>query len=97
MNLIKKMNLPMSKITKLFNKKINKKKTLFDTLLTEEGAYSAVSVGDLFYDYLRANPEVIKTIDIIHPNENLSNPIEVGWFKKQRMEFFEKNSKNPEL
>jgi len=87
----------MSKITKLFNKKINKKKTLFDTLLTEEGSYAAVSVGDLFYDYIRGNPEVIKTIDIIHPNESLSNPIEVGWFKKQRMEFFEKNSKNPEL
>ena len=41
-----------NKIIELLNKKI-KKKSLYDKLLTEEGTYAGLSVGDLFYDYLK--------------------------------------------
>ena len=41
---------------------------MYDRLLTEEGAYASLSVGDLLYDYLRVDLEVVKTLDIIHPN-----------------------------
>ena len=61
-------------ISKILNKKINKK-SIYERLLTEEGAYASLSVGDLLYDYLRVDPEVVKTLDIIHPNDDLSNPI----------------------
>ena len=49
------MSLTDNRINKLLRKKI-KKKSLFDKLLTEEGAYAGLSVGDLFYDYLRVDP-----------------------------------------
>ena len=49
------------KIKNLLNKKI-KKNSLYEKLLTEESAYASLSVGDLFYDYLRVNPEYIKTL-----------------------------------
>ena len=39
-------------ISKILNKKINKK-SIYERLLTEEGAYASLSVGDLLYDYLR--------------------------------------------
>ena len=84
-----------NKIIELLNKKI-KKKNIYDKLLTEEGAYAGLSVGDLFYDYLRVDPEVVKTLDIIHPNDDLQNPIAVGWYKKKKMDFFEENSENPD-
>jgi len=84
-----------NKIIELLNKKI-KKKNIYDKLLTEEGAYVGLSVGDLFYDYLRVDPEVVKTLDIIHPNDDLQNPIAVGWYKKKKMDFFEENSENPD-
>ena len=60
-------------ISKILKKRINKK-SIYERLLTEEGAYAALSVGDLLYDYLRVDPEVVKTLDIIHPNDDLSNP-----------------------
>ena len=81
-------------ISNILKKKINKK-SLYDKLLTEEGAYASLSVGDLLYDYLRVDPEVVKTLDIIHPNDDLSNPILVGWYKKNKMDFFSENSSNP--
>ena len=84
-----------NKIIELLNKKI-KKKNIYDKLLTEEGAYAGLSVGDLFYDYLRVDPEVVKTLDIIHPNDDLQNPIAVGWYKKKKMDFFQENSENPD-
>ena len=84
-----------NKITELLNKKI-KKKNIYDKLLTEEGAYAGLSVGDLFYDYLRVDPEVVKTLDIIHPNDDLQNPIAAGWYKKKKMDFFQENSENPD-
>ena len=68
---------------------------MYDRLLTEEGAYASLSVGDLLYDYLRVDPEVVKTLDIIHPNDDLSNPILAGWYKKTKMDFFSENSSNP--
>ena len=34
------------------------------------------------------DPEVVKTLDIIHPNDDLSNPILAGWYKKTKMDFF---------
>ena len=89
------MSLTDNRINKLLRKKI-KKKSLFDKLLTEEGAYAGLSVGDLFYDYLRVDPEVVKTLDIIHPNDDLQNPIAVGWYKKKKMDFFQENSENPD-
>ena len=89
------MSLTDSRINKLLRKKI-KKKSLFDKLLTEEGAYAGLSVCDLFYDYLRVDPEVVKTLDIIHPNDDLQNPIAVGWYKKKKMDFFQENSENPD-
>jgi len=84
-----------SKISKFLNKKV-KKKNLYDKLLTEEGAYAGLSSGDLFYDYLRVDPEVVKTLNIIHPNDNLQNPIEAGWYKKNKFESFKENSSNPD-
>lgn len=81
-------------ISNILKKKINKK-SLYDKLLTEEGAYASLSVGDLLYDYLRVDPEVVKTLDIIHPNHNLSNPILVGWYKKNKVDSFSENSPNP--
>ena len=84
-----------NKIKNFLNKKI-KKKNLYDKLLTEEGAYAGLSVGDLFYDYLRVDPEVVKTLDIIHPNDDLQNPIAAGWYKKKKMDFFQENSENPD-
>ena len=84
-----------SKISKFLNKKV-KEKNLYDKLLTEEGAYAGLSSGDLFYDYLRVDPEVVKTLDIIHPNDNLQNPIEAGWYKKNKFESFKENSSNPD-
>lgn len=81
-------------ISNILKKKINKK-SLYDKLLTEEGAYASLSVGDLLYDYLRVDPEVVKTLDIIHPNHDLSNPILVGWYKKNKMDSFSENSSNP--
>ena len=84
-----------NKFTDFLNKKI-KKKNLYDKLLTEEGAYAGLSVGDLFYDYLRVDPEVIKTLDIIHPNDKIDNPITAGWYKKNKMDYFSENSENPE-
>ena len=84
-----------NKIIELLNKKI-KKKSLYDKLLTEEGTYAGLSVGDLFYDYLRVNPEYVKTLDIIHPNDAIGNPIEAGWYKKNKFDSFQKDSSNPE-
>ena len=84
-----------NKIIELLNKKI-KKKNIYDKLLTEEGAYAGLSVGDLFYDYLRVNPEYVKTLDIIHPNDAIGNPIEAGWYKKNKFDSFQKDSSNPE-
>lgn len=81
-------------ISNILNKKIHKK-SMYDRLLTEEGAYASLSVGDLLYDYLRVDPEVVKTLDIIHPNDDLSNPILAGWYKKTKMDFFSENSSNP--
>ena len=49
------------KIIKLLNKKI-KKKSLYDKLLTEEGAYASLSVGDLLYDYLRVDSKVVEAL-----------------------------------
>ena len=83
------------KIKEFLNKKV-KEKNLYDKLLTEEGAYAGLSSGDLFYDYLRVDPEVVKTLDIIHPNDNLQNPIEAGWYKKNKFESFKENSSNPD-
>lgn len=82
-------------ISKILKKKINKK-SIYERLLTEEGAYASLSVGDLLYDYLRVDPEVVKTLDIIHPNDDLSNPILAGWYKKTKMDFFSDTSSNPE-
>ena len=56
-----------NKITELLNKKI-KKKNLYDKLLTEEGAYAGLSVGDLLYDYLRVDPKVVEALDFSHPS-----------------------------
>ena len=81
-------------ISNILNKKIHKK-SIYDRLLTEEGAYASLSIGDLLYDYLRVDPEVVKTLDIIHPNDDLSNPILAGWYKKTKMDFFSENSSNP--
>ena len=50
----------------------------------------------MFYDYLRVDPEVVKTLDIIHPNDDLQNPIAAGWYKKKKMDFFQENSENPD-
>ena len=82
-------------ISKILSKKIHNK-SIYERLLTEEGAYASLSVGDLLYDYLRVDPEVVKTLDIIHPNDDLSNPILAGWYKKTKMDFFSENSSNPE-
>ena len=82
-------------VLNILNKKIHKK-TIYDRLLTEEGAYASLSVGDLLYDYLRVDPEVVKTLDIIHPDDDLSNPILAGWYKKTKMDFFSEKSTNPE-
>ena len=93
-----------NKITELLNKKI-KKNSLYDKLLTEEGAYASLSVGDLLYDYLRVDPKVVEALDFSHPSlqknydygiDNLNNPIKAGWFKKKRLEHFENESNNPE-
>ena len=93
-----------NKIIELLNKKI-KKKNLYDKLLTEEGAYASLSVGDLLYDYLRVDPKVVEALDFSHPSlqknydygiDNLNNPIKAGWFKKKRLEHFENESSNPE-
>ena len=83
------------RIKDLLNKKI-KKNSLYEKLLTEESTYASLSVGDLFYDYLRVNPEYIKTLDIIHPNNEIGNPIEAGWYKKNKFDSFQKDSDNPE-
>ena len=77
-----------NKIKNLLNKKI-KKNNLYEKLLTEESTYASLSVGDLFYDYLRVNPEYIKTLDIIHPNDEIGNAIEAGWYKKNKFDEFE--------
>ncbi len=82
-------------ISNILNKKIYNK-NIYDRLLTEEGTYATLSIGDLLYDYLRVDPEVVKTLDIIHPNDDISNPILAGWYKKTKMDFFSENSKNPE-
>jgi len=96
--------LQMNKAIELFSKKI-KKPSLYNTLLTEEGVYAGLSIGDLFYDYLRVDPKVVEALDFSHPSldknydygiEDLSNPIKAGWFKKKRFEDFEKESINPE-
>ena len=71
-----------NKIKNLLNKKI-KKNNLYEKLLTEESTYASLSVGDLFYDYLRVNPEYVKTLDVIHPNDEIGNAIEAGWYKKK--------------
>ena len=84
-----------NKIKNLLNKKI-KKNSLYEKLLTEESTYASLSVGDLFYDYLRVNPEYVKTLDIIHPNNEIGNPIEAGWYKKNKFDSFQKDSSNPE-
>ena len=84
-----------NKIKNLLNKKI-KKNNLYEKLLTEESTYASLSVGDLFYDYLRVNPEYVKTLDVIHPNDEIGNAIEAGWYKKNKFDEFEKNSANPE-
>jgi|TARA_Y100000294_G_C8533141_1_gene327877 hypothetical protein len=98
------MSLTDNRINKLLRKKI-KKQSLYNTLLTEEGVFAGLSVGDLFYDYLRVDPLVVRALDASHPNldknydygiEDLSNPIKAGWFKKKRFEDFEKESSNPE-
>ena len=47
-------------ISKILSKKIHNK-SIYERLLTEEGAYASLSVGDLLYDYLRVDPEVVKT------------------------------------
>ena len=82
-------------ISKILNKKIQNK-SIYEKLLTEEGAYASLSVGDLFYDYLRVDPEYIKTLDIIHPHDDITNPISAGWYKKNKIDFFSENSKNPD-
>ena len=69
---------------------------MYEKLLTEESTYASLSVGDLFYDYLRVNPEYVKTLDIIHPNNEIGNPIEAGWYKKNKFDSFQKDSSNPE-
>jgi len=83
------------KIKEFLNKKI-KKKNLYDKLLTEETTYAGLSVGDLFYDYLRVDPEVVKTLNLIHPNDEINNPIEAGWYKKNKFESFQEKSNNPD-
>ena len=67
---------------------------MYDRLLTEEGV-CIFKRWYLLYDYLRVDPEVVKTLDIIHPNDDLSNPILAGWYKKTKMDFFSENSSNP--
>ncbi len=84
-----------SKFNNFLDKKI-KKKNLYDKLLTEEGAYAGLSVGDLFYDYLRVDPEVVNTLNIIHPNDKIDNPIAAGWYKKNKKDYFSEYSENPE-
>ncbi len=84
-----------NKIKKLLNKKINKN-SLYEKLLSEEATFTSLSVGDLFYDYIRVNPEYVKTLDIIHPNDSIGNPIEAGWYKKKKFDSFQKDSNNPE-
>jgi len=85
----------MSDLQKILSKKINKT-SIYDKLLSEQTVYSGLTIGDFLYDYLRVEPLFLKALKFSHPNNEMNNALEIGWYKYNKKKYFDSNSTNPE-
>lgn len=85
----------MSSLKKILTKKVVKH-SIHDRLLSEQAVYSSLTVGDFLYDYFRVEPLFVKSLKFSHPSEVINNPLETGWYKFNKKEFFDESSINPE-
>ena len=77
----------MSDLQKILSKKINKT-SIYDKLLSEQTVYSGLTIGDFLYDYLRVEPLFLKALKFSHPNNEMNNALEIGWYKYNKKKIF---------